>query len=234
MNARLTRQSETIFLSTGIFTVADAAVLVNASERQVRGWITGYPGRVGPLIENELGWIENRLAFSFRNLMELRFAATFVKAGVKLHRIRKIMSEVRASLQHPHPFATNIVFKTDGKKIVAEIAKKNGVTVAYDLETKNYELHPVILASLADDVKYDPKGDAVAWRPRSDLAPNVIVDPRISFGRPSMRSSGIPTRTLAQAAKAEKSLSAVAAWYEVPESQVREAVKFESQLRRAA
>jgi uncharacterized protein (DUF433 family) len=230
----LATRTESTFFSTGIFTVADAAALVKASERQVRGWVTGYPGRVGPLIENELGWIENRLAFSFRNLMELRFAATFVKAGVKLNRIRKIMVEVRKSLRHPHPFATNIVFKTDGKKIVGEIARQNGVTVAYDLETRNYELHPVILASLADDVEYDPKGDAVAWRPRSDLTPNVIVDPRISFGRPSMRLSGIPTRTLAKAAKAEKSVGAVAAWYEIPVSQVREAVKFESQLRRAA
>lgn len=227
-------QPEQTLLSTGIFTVADAAALVQATPRQVRGWVTGYHDHAGPLIENELGWIENRLAFSFRNLMELRFAATFVRAGVKLQRIRKIMVEVRRSLRHPHPFATNIVFKTDGKKIVGEIARQNGVTVAYDLETQNYELHPVILGSLADDVEYDPLGDAVAWRPRSDVAPNVIIDPRIAFGRPTLRQSGIPTRAIAQAARAEQSVAAVAAWYEITETQVREALKFETQLRRAA
>jgi hypothetical protein len=42
-------------------------------------------------------------------------------------KIRAIMDEVRDILKHPHPFATKTVLKTHGKKIVAEIARKNGV-----------------------------------------------------------------------------------------------------------
>lgn len=58
-------------------------------------------------------------AFSFANLMELRFIAFFTDAGVSLNEIRMVMDEVRVEIMRPHPFATNLVFKTDGEKVVA-------------------------------------------------------------------------------------------------------------------
>lgn len=221
-------------LETGIFSVSEAAELVGASERRIRGWVSGYPDGAKPMIDNDLGWIDGRLAFSFTNLMELRFIAFFATAGVKVQHIRAIMGEVKRSLNHPHPFATNIVFKTDGRKIVAEIGRRNGVKQIFDLKSKNFEMHTIILESLMHDVEYDPMGDAQSWRPRAKIAPNVIIHPKFAFGRPVLRDSGIPTQTLALAVVSEGSAQAVADWYDVPLTRVREAVKFETQLRIAA
>ena len=124
-------------IESGIYGVSEAAALVGATERKVRGWVTGYKtAGIGPLIDNEIGWLDGRLAFSFTNLMEIRFVAFFVKAGVQLRYIRAIMQEVKRELDHPHPFATRTVFRTDGKKIVAEIARRNGVTDIYDLRVQ--------------------------------------------------------------------------------------------------
>lgn len=221
-------------LETGIYTVPEVARLVEAPQALVRTWIDGRRNRQTPVIDNQLGRFGNTTAISFTNLMELRFVALFAAAGVKLPVIRAILDEVREAIHHPHPFATKTVFKTDGKKIVAEIARNNGVDVIYDLKTRNYEFPVVVLKSLKEGVIYDPKGDALAWYPRPKTAPHVVVNPVLSFGRPVLRDSRIPTETLAQAVKAEKSAVAVAELYDVPEKQVREAVKFQENLKAAA
>jgi uncharacterized protein (DUF433 family) len=227
------KKSAPDLLEMGIFTIPEVAELVNAPQAHVRVWVEGHTGKQVAVIENQLGRVNGKVAVSFTNLMELRFVATFVSAGVGLREIRKIMDEVRETLEHPHPFATRTVFKTDGRKIVAEIARKNGVSI-YDLRTKNFEMLSVVMKSLKDDVTYDPHGDAVSWRPRPDIAPNVIVHPHFSFGRPVLEQSRIPTGTIAQSVKVERSVSFVANIFEVPEKQVREAVKFEKELRKAA
>jgi uncharacterized protein (DUF433 family) len=221
-------------LEAGIYTVPDAAELVEAPPALVRVWVGGHKGKQDPVIINELGRIHGKVAVSFHNLMELRFVALFHSAGVRLQTIRAIMSDVRDSLAHPHPFATEIVFRTDGRKIVAEIGLKNGVKNIYDLRSHNYEMHSVVMKSLKNDVIYDPRGDATAWRPRRKIAPNVVMHPAFSFGRPILQHSHIPTATIAAAAKAEKSAKAAAWLYEVTEKEVREAIRFETALHKAA
>ena len=226
--------SDPSLLEAGIYTVPAAAELVEAPAQLVRIWVGGHKGKQYPVIENALGRVEGKIAVSFSNLMELRFVSVFHGAGVKLREIRAIMHEVRQTLDHPHPFATEIVFRTDGRKIVAAIARKNGVENIYDLRSKNYEMHTVVMKSLRNDVIYDPSGDAVSWRPRRKIAPDVVVHPVFSFGQPILEDSRIPTATLAAAVKAEKSAKAVAWIYELPEKQVKQAVRFEQDLRKAA
>ena len=67
---------------------------------------------------------------ALRTSWNIRFLAFFVNAGVKLREIRGIMDAVRTELNRAHPFATNTVFKTDGKKIVAEITSRHGHSAA--------------------------------------------------------------------------------------------------------
>ena len=71
-------------LATGIYSVLDAARLVRASKQRVRGWVTGWPRRqLPPIIDNELPGVEDRVAFSFTNLMEIRFIAFFEDIGIE-------------------------------------------------------------------------------------------------------------------------------------------------------
>lgn len=227
------RSSDPDLLMTGIYTIPEVAELVSAPQAMVRVWVEGHTGKQVAVIENQLGRVNGKVAVSFTNLMELRFVATFHSAGVRLREIRKIMQEVKDTLEHPHPFATHTVFKTDGKKIVAKIARQNGVSI-YDLRTKNYEMLDVVMKSLKDDVTYDPAGDATSWRPRPKIAPNVILHPHFSFGQPVLKDSRIPTSTLAKSVQVEGSAAFVADIFEVSERQVKEAVRFERELRKAA
>ncbi len=219
-------------IEAGIYSAPEAAKLVGTTERKVRGWVEGYSNGQGPLIDNQLGWIDGRLAFSFVNLMEIRFIAFFEAAGVTLPHIRKILTEAKALMDNPHPFATNIVFRTDGKKILAKITKENGIVDLYDLKSHNYEMETIVFASLKADVTFDPQGVIRSWRPRPNIAPHVIVHPKFAFGHPVLRESRIPTRTLRDAVNAEGSAEVVAEQFEIPVTHVREAIKFERELQR--
>ncbi|RNJ43860.1 hypothetical protein B5V01_14555 [Mesorhizobium erdmanii] len=222
-------------LGGGIFTVPETAELVEAPQADVRIWVNGKKGRQQPVIENQLGLVNGKVAVNFTNLMELRFVAKFANGGVRLNEIRSILQEVKDTLAHPHPFANNIVFHTDGRKIVAAITRRHGIELIYeDLKSKNFEMPVIVMPSLKEDVVFDPAGNMVAWYPRKETAPNVIVHPRFSFGRPILQESHIPTERLAHAVKVEGSVSIVADQYEISEKQVSEAVRFEADLRQAA
>lgn len=222
-------------MRTGIYSVSEAAELIGVPPQKIRAWVDGWPGTErAPVISNQLGWVDKQLALSFANLMELRFIAFFAGAGVRINEIRRIMDEVRTALHQHHPFATNVVFKTDGRKVVAESARRNGVKDLYDLRSKNFEIGVVIYKSLKDGVIYDPKGDALAWYPRQKVAPNVIIHPSLAFGRPVLKGRGIPTAAIANTARIEGSIEAAAAIFEISNSRAKEAVEFEERLRRAA
>jgi uncharacterized protein (DUF433 family) len=234
------KMAEPDLWQTGIYTVSEASALIGVSQRRVRGWVKGYAGTArSPLIDNELGQfgqVSGRIAFSFANLMEMRFIKLFEDAGVKSSHIRSIFGEARRILHHPHPLATREFFRTDGIKIVDEITLQHGMLL-YDLKSKNYEIGTLVLTTLMDDIVYDAHGIARSWYPRREIAPNVVLHPRLAFGRPVLRDSAIPTKTLADAVKAEggiKASNVVALWYDVPNRQVREAVRFEDVLRKAA
>ncbi len=220
---------------SGIYSASEAAALIGVPVQRVRAWVDGWPRTAAPpVIENDLGWVDGRLAFSFANLMELRFIAFFSEASINIREIRTIMDQVRAEIHRPHPFATSVIFKTDGAKIVAEIARRNGIADLYDLRSQNFEMGVIVYRSLKEGIVYDPKGDARAWFPRRMLAPNVIVHPRLAFGRPVLRRQGIPTEAIADAVRAEGSVEAAAELFEIPKKYVQEAVSFEAELRRAA
>lgn len=220
-------------MESGIYSVPEVAALIEASVGNVRTWIDGRANRQTAVIDNELGRVGGKTAISFTNLMELRFVVRFAMAGIRLREIRAIMDEVKHTLNHPHPFATRLIFRTDGKKILAETVRRNGHDLL-DLKSRNFEFWDVVAKSLKEDILFDPQGEAKAWFPRKAVAPHVVVNPVYSFGRPVLRDSHIPTETLAKAVDVEGSARTVAMLYDVPEGQVREAVKFQKTLRKAA
>lgn len=222
-------------LRRGIYTVPEAARLLEVSPRKVRGWIAGYPKtKSDPILDNELGVVDNRLAMSFTNLMEVRFINAFSRFGVKVAAIRVMLEEAKELLKHPHPFATKAIFRTDGHKIFVTGAEQTGDKALYDLKSKNWAMHEVIAQSLLEGVEFDADGDAVAYHPR-EQTPGVIVRPAWSFGKPVLKGAKIPTRTIFESFCAEEETEeSVAHWFGISRDEVREAVKFETLLKQAA
>lgn len=222
-------------LTSGLYTVSDAVRFVGVSSQKVRGWVAGYPRTQAPaILENEVGFYDGRLAMGFLTLMEVRFVAYFANNGVQVQSLRLMADEAKELLKHDHPFATNTIFTTDGRKIFAHIAEATGDRRMYDLQAKNWAFHDIIAQSLLEGVTFNPGGTAKRWHPSPSTAPNIVLDPIIAFGQPTLKDSGVPTQALYNAFRAEdETYESVAAWYDVPTEQVQEAIRFEVDLARA-
>lgn len=218
-------------INRGVYTVADAARLLRGSPQKIRGWISGYPRtHAEPILKNDIGWLDDSLAFSFANLMELRFIQYFAGMKVSVKAIRGMAREAERLLNHPHPFATKTIFQTDGRKIFARIADETQDPKLYDLRDKNWAMLDIIAQSLHVGVSYNPAGDAASWRPRAEY-PDIIVHPAIAFGQPVLRNEGIPTRAIFESFQAEKdSVDNVAKWFGVTPNLVTDAVGFQVNL----
>jgi uncharacterized protein (DUF433 family) len=219
-------------LSGGIYSIPQAARLLNVSPERLRFWVCGRRTmQAAPIIKSELEPIEHQIALSFINLIEVKFINAFSKYGVNVRSIRYMVEEARRVLAHPHPFATSLIFRTDGRKIFIETAEKMNDKKLYDLKGKNWGIYDVLMDGLKRDVIYGPSGLAEAWYPRKEIAPDVFVHPKVAFGQPALEESGVPTEALYDAYRAEdEDFDSVARWFSVPAKQVKEAVNFQVKL----
>lgn len=215
-------------LSSGIYSIPQAASLLNVSPYSLRFWVCGRRGmHSDPIVKSELEPIEHLIALTFVNLIEARFIIKFAKYGVSVRSIRYMAEEARRVLNHPHPFATDIMFRTDGQKIFIETAKQTGDKKLYDLKGKNWGFYKILADALKKDVIYGQSGIAEGWYPRKDTAPNILVHPKVAFGQPSLQEHGVPAEALYEAYRAEgEDFDSIARWFAVPLEQVREAVSF--------
>ena len=58
----------------------------------------------------------------------------------------------------------------------------------------------------------------------------VVIDPTRSFGQPIVNTGGVPTAVIFRSFRAEDSVARVAAWYDIHERDVRDAIEFEKRL----
>ena len=226
-------------LARGFYTVPEAARLIQVgSTQRIYGWLRGYPGRnTGPLLQRDYAPIGEQEELSFLDLMEVRFVEHFRESGVKARALRIAAEKLRKKYKQDHPFALeHVLLVADRADIYVIEAMKDGARVADDrrlwsLLTDNYVMYEAIKASLLPGVEFDPKSRlARRWHPTPDAFPRVTLDPRIGYGQPAL-PSGIPTRTIYDAFKAEHgNVDAVVHWFGIPSPEVLEAVRFEEFL----
>jgi len=217
------------YLDAGIYTFPEVAGLVGATQPQVRGWATGYPGsKSEPIIRGEFKRLSWRITLSFKNLIEALFIKCFADEGFSVQAIRAMAEEARRVYEDPHPFARDILFRTDGKAIFAQVFNDVANNELYNLRNHNFAFEDIMEPFLKQPPEYGPDGYAHIWYPRKEDAPHVLLNPAYAFGKPVMEESGIPVRTLSDAVRAEDGdFRKVARWYETSEDEVKEALRFE-------
>jgi uncharacterized protein (DUF433 family) len=217
----------------GLYTVPMAAKLLGESGIKIRSWIDGYANSdAAPIILRQLPPISGRTVLGFLDLIEARFVSHFDRLGLSPQSIRKVAEKLRARHRTDHPFATNKRFRTDGKAIMMETVESEQEKRIINLMNDNFEMGPVIEASLFDSILY-ADDLAARWHPLRDL-PRVVLDPAYAFGHPVIEGIWVPTDALYGAFEAEKSLAMVAEDYEIDEQAVSQAIAFEERLRAGA
>lgn len=219
---------------TPAYAIGEAAGYLRLPLSTLRAWMLGQRYQVGgtpkffkPVIE--IADRKGRL-LSFINLVE-----AFVLAGIRrkheipLPKVRNAVDYLRRTFNTPRPLAEER-FQTDGVDLfVDKVGALIGATQEGQLQMREI---------IRDRLKYvhrDPKGvleKIVLFPARSRSAKgDVVIDSRLSFGRPVLDGLGVRTAILYERFMAGEDVPDLARDYDAPPEAIENAIRCE---RRAA
>ena len=221
-----------------MYSAANVGRLVGLSAGRVHRWLRGYEYTylAGPVGEMRTGHKEPVIRraevtvssyASFLDLIDLLFVRKFLDYGVSLQRIRKAFREAEELLGGYH-FAQRSFF-TDGKNIYLQV--KDDADALLELLSGGQWVIAPIIKQLAHQIDFDePTGFARRWYP---LGPKglIVLDPRISFGQPTLVGRGVVTANVYDFFLGEREkVEPVCSWMNLNRREVQAAVTFERQL----
>jgi len=219
-----------------LYSVADAARIVRVSPATLRSWVLGrrYPTREGARLWEALVRIADpRTArLSFTNLVELHVLSLLRGKKVQVNRIRSATRFIRKEMGTEHPLA-DVDTHTDQVHIYVEFFGQ-----LVNASQAQAALRPIVERYLTR-IERDERGLArrlfPSTRDGDELGPRLIViDPQLRFGRPLIARTNIETSAVAERFQAGESWTELADDFAVNEASIAEAVRFETELRRAA
>jgi uncharacterized protein (DUF433 family) len=213
----------------GLYSAPEAARLTSIPSGKIIRWLRGHTitdKTYQPLWTTGVGEFEGALYLSFLDLVQLRVADAFIRAGLSPQKVRKAITYGARIVAADYPFA-NAKFRTDGKTVILHVLEAGDEKLIDLFKHGQYLMQKIIEPSLKglefeDDI-------AARWWPLG-RARGVVIDPKRQFGQPIDDASGVPTSILAQAAETEGSAAQAAKLYKVPLGSVNRAIAFEQQL----
>lgn len=216
------------------YSIPEAAGYLRLPVSTLRAWLLGQRYRAGdvprffkPVIE-----IADRKdrQLSFINLVE-----AFVLAGIRreheipLPKVRKAVDYLRRTFNTNRPLADE-QFETDGIDLFVE---KMGALIGATQEGQ-IQMRDVIRDRLKR-IRRDPKGlpeKIVLFPARSGKAgsTDVVIDPKLSFGRPVLDRFGVRTAILAERFDAGEDINVLAEEYSAPAEAIQNAIRCERRV----
>lgn len=215
--------------------IPEAAGYLRLPVSTLRAWLLGQRYRVAeqPKFFKPVINIADRKdrQLSFINLVE-----AFVLAGIRreheipLPKVRKAVDYLRRTFSTRRPLADEQFQTDDIDLFVEKMGTLIGVTQEGQIQMRE------IIRDRLQRVHRDPKGvpeKIVLFRARSDRAgsADVVIDPRLSFGRPVLDRLGVRTAILAERFDAGDDIDVLAREYSAPPEAIQNAIRCE---RRAA
>jgi len=207
------------------FTQVDRALSLTAGT--ARRWIDGYNrGRkTYPPVVRDVSTGDELV--SWGEFVESRLLAEYRDAGVPMVNLRPVVERLRVELDTPYPLThAGLFLRPEGRELLMEVQD--------DLRLDKRLL--IVARTGQGVIQWTPRAsdfvDSVEWeddvirRIRPDSAiPDVVQDPVINFGDPTVR--GVRTEIVAELIRAGEPREAIAEMYELPLSGVDAAVRFE-------
>ena len=226
-----TTQSISIF-DTPAYSAGEVTRILNLPSATVKAWAFGYNYNAG---QNRFQPVitpadQKKRLLSFANLCELHI----LSAIRRHHKFRLV--KVRGSIEY----------------LRRELGSSDHPLLDHTLQTNNIDLfvkHASQLLNISRDgqvamqgdfekalarIERDSNGSPIRLFPYSrtsisavDQPKAVVIDPRVSFGRPMLTSAAIPTEIIADRFLAGDSPTEMAKDYRVDEKEIEEAIRFE-------
>lgn len=219
------------------YSVAEASRYLSIPPATLRSWVVGrkYPTDSGPRFFKPVIQLPGdvRAGLSFVNLIEAHVLDAIRRHHqVSLSKIREAIHYLRKHFSSVHPLAEQR-FQTDGIDLfIDKFGQLINVTQSGQIALRE------LLKAHLHRVEHDASGTAVRLYPftrKRDLhEPKVVViDPHISYGRPVLVGTGIPTAIVAERYKAGESIDELAEDYGRSRKEIEEAIRCELWLEAA-
>lgn len=222
------------------YSLVEAAHFLNIPKATLASWVRGrhYPiaggqGHFEPII---LKPDRNLPLLSFMNLVEAHILdAIRYRHKVPLPNVRSAIEYLRRISRSQHPLA-DYWFQLKGVDLLVE---EGGILVNATKQGQ-IEMKEIIRAYL-ERVERDPRGAAEALYPYLSRHPEevedqpklVLIDPRISFGKPILVGVGIPTTVIADRYIAGEHIDDLAHDYGCEAAEIQKALTYERAVREA-
>jgi uncharacterized protein (DUF433 family)/DNA-binding transcriptional MerR regulator len=166
---------------------------------------------------------EKRARLSYLQLIELAVVAAFRKAKFPLPDISAAREYLQKNFNSAYPFA-EFKFKHYGRSLFAEDHNRDAKHRLFKANAGGQLAWDELIDPVLKEFDYEHQGIAVRWH-LAGVGTPIIIDPRISFGAPSVR--GTPTWIIKGRYDAGETDSAIAEDFHLGIPDVRAALKFE-------
>lgn len=208
---------------TPIYGLVDAARYLRVPYQTLRYWTIGR-GEIKPIVRL-VSYEPPRL--SFTNLMECHMLSALRKHyNLRLPKVRHALRNVAELYPSPHPLVDKD-FETDRVDMFIREHEDDLVNLNRP-EQRSFreilEIHMQRIEKRPEGMIFFPFVER-----RSPDEPKIImINPAVSFGRPVISGTGIPTAVIASRFHARESVSDLAAEYERADREIEEAIRWES------
>jgi uncharacterized protein (DUF433 family) len=180
-------------------------------------------------------------ALSFNNLAELHVLSSLRYHAVPLQRVRKAISYLRREVlgdDHPHPLLA-LEMRTDGLDVFTEHLGGGLVNLSGHGQFAIREVFEAHLQRIERDPNRGPirlfpfaKPFTTPDEARAQSRP-VTIDPVVSFGRPVLTSTRVPTLELANRFSAGEPIASLAEDLDLDPEAIEDALRYELATRAA-
>jgi uncharacterized protein (DUF433 family) len=170
----------------------------------------------------------NSIYASFLDLVDLLFVKEFLNRRFTLQYLRLALNEAKEYLGTPH-FARS-EFYTSGNDIILKLPK-DGNMVAL-MKYGQFAI-PEVIKKISRGLDFENVtefGLAQRWYPKGKRG-LIVIDPQISFGRPTLIGHNVATSNIYDLYLGEKEkYEPVSEWFCIPVPKIQTAVQFEHSL----
>lgn len=223
-------------LALPAYSVSEAAQYIHTPPSTLNSWFSGAAS-LPPVFD----FPEGSRLLSFRNLVEAHVLSSIRSQGVSLQKMRRAIAYMKNEYDSAHPLI-EVDMETDGTDVfvdqltldglgnpVVESVTQEGQIVLKELlrrYLKRIERDEGVAVGFLPFI--DPPGsDSEGWSAADDAAV-VVINPRISFGRPVIRGTGIPTAVLAERYQGGDSFEMLSQDYGQEPNIIEDAIRFEA------
>ncbi|HEU4685266.1 MAG TPA: DUF433 domain-containing protein [Nitrospira sp.] len=220
------------------YSVMEAAHYLRIPRTTIRDWVSGrhYRSAAGVRFTKPIIQVPDPTAkqLSFMNLVEIHVLdAIRRKHDIPLEKVRAAVSYLTKQFPSRHPLADQ-EFETDGLNLFIKKFSQL-INISQEGQLAMQEVLQAHLHRIERDLHGIPVRLYPFTRKREfqEEPKTVVIDPQVSFGRPVLAGTGIPTAVIAERYKAGESMDALAEDYGRQRVEIEEAIRCELTLEAA-